>query len=109
MAKTYEELEARVTALEKLVESLNFVHFLIDAGKKKLARKPKEYTDEERATIRARLLAGQEAARKRREAEAKTTAAKKDKPVAAKKTIANKVAKNSTPPVAEKPIEEGSN
>jgi len=104
MAKTYEELEARVTALEKLVESLNLVHFLMGSSKKKLARKPKEYTDEARATIRKRLLAGQEAARKRRETEAKT-ATKKDKPGAAKKTIANKVAKNSTPPVAEKPIE----
>ena len=98
MATTYEELEARVAALEKLVESLNLVHFLMDSSKKKLARKPKEYTDEARATIRARLLAGQEAARKRREAEAKVTATKK---VKAGKTGTVKVAVASNKPVVE--------
>ncbi len=63
--KVYEELNARVTALEKLVKQL--------ASKQPKARKRREYTDEQRAAIRARLLAGQEAARKKHEAEAKAT------------------------------------
>jgi peptidoglycan hydrolase CwlO-like protein len=63
--KAYEELNQRVTVLEKLVGQL--------ASQKPKVRKSREYTGEERAAIRARLLAGQEAARKRREAEAKAT------------------------------------
>ena len=76
MATTYEELEARVATLERLVRELKLeklAKVLAGSGSKKSAsstRRVREYTDEERAAIRARLLAGQEAARKRREAEA---------------------------------------
>jgi len=52
----FKQLEKRLTKLEALVE-------------KKFARKKRQYTEGERKTIRARLLAGQETARKRREAE----------------------------------------
>jgi len=45
-------LEKRLTKLEALVE-------------KKFARKKRQYTEEERKAIRARLLAGQEKAKKR--------------------------------------------
>jgi benzoyl-CoA reductase/2-hydroxyglutaryl-CoA dehydratase subunit BcrC/BadD/HgdB len=62
--KAYEELNRRVTVLEKLVQQL--------ASQKPKARKSREYTDEQRKAIRARLLAGQEAARKRREGRVKT-------------------------------------
>ena len=40
---------------------------------KKLNRPKREYTEEERKAIRARLLAGQEATRKRQEAVSKAT------------------------------------
>jgi hypothetical protein len=63
--KEYEKLNARVTDLEKLVQQL--------VSQKPKARKQREYSDEERASIRARLLAGQEAARKKREAEVRTS------------------------------------
>lgn len=59
---TIEELETRVAALERQARKA-----------KKANRKKHEYTEEERANIRARLLAGQEAARKKREAEVKAT------------------------------------
>ena len=77
MATTYEELEARVAALERLVQELKLeklAKVLAGSGSKKSARsarRTREYTEEERKAIRARLLAGQEAARKRREAEVK--------------------------------------
>jgi hypothetical protein len=58
-------LENRVTKLEIQLE-------------KKLNRRKREHTDEEKKAIRARLLAGQEAARKKQGAEAKE--AKKVKP-----------------------------
>lgn len=79
MATTYEELEARVAALERLAQELKLeklAKVLAGSGSKKSAkstRRAREYTEEERKAIRARLLAGQEAARKRREAEAKAT------------------------------------
>ena len=57
-------LEARITALEERVATLEQVS-------QKFTRKKTKYTDEQRAAIRARLLAGQEAARKSREAEVK--------------------------------------
>lgn len=60
-------LESRVNILEKRVAKLE------TQLEKKLNRRKREYTDEERAAVRARLLAGQEAARKKREAEAKAT------------------------------------
>ena len=55
-------LEARVAALEKQARNV-----------KKVIHRKREYTEEERVAIRTRLLAGQEAARKKREAEAKAT------------------------------------
>jgi len=55
-------IEARVTVLEELSRNV-----------KQVIRRKREFTNEERAVIRARLLAGQEAARKRREAEVKAT------------------------------------
>ncbi|MFC1893088.1 hypothetical protein ACFLYR_03505 [Chloroflexota bacterium] len=60
-------LESRVKLLENRLTKLE------TQLEKKLNRRKREYTDEQKKAIRARLLAGQEAARKRREAEAKTT------------------------------------
>jgi small-conductance mechanosensitive channel len=56
-------LEARVTVLEKQVQKL--------ASQRVKVRKVRVFTDEQRAAIRGRLLAGQEVARKQREAEHK--------------------------------------
>jgi hypothetical protein len=81
MASRVTILEGRITALEKLTDQ---------APKK--ARKVKEYTDEERAAIRARFVKGQEAARKKREAETKAT--KKVKSVKSEKV---KVAETEKP------------
>jgi hypothetical protein len=69
-AKASENLESRVTALETRMAVLEQVS-------RKVVRRKRDYTDEERATIRARLLAGQEAARKRRANEAKAASKKK--------------------------------
>ncbi len=60
-------LESRVKLLEKRLTKLE------DQIEKKLNRRKREYTEEAKKAIRARLLAGQETARKRREAEAKAT------------------------------------
>lgn len=59
-------LESRVKLLEKRLTKLEI------QLEKKLNHRKREYTEEEKKTIRARLLAGQEAAKKR-EVEAKTT------------------------------------
>jgi hypothetical protein len=69
MSNQYEKFEARIVDLEEKAARLT------KQLKKstKANRKPREYTDEQRAAIRARLLVGQETARKKREAEAKTT------------------------------------
>lgn len=64
-----DDLESRVTLVEARVTILEE---LVKTGKK-VGRRKKQYTDEEKAAIRARLLAGQEVARKRRETEAKET------------------------------------
>ena len=69
-AKATGDLESRVTILEQRIA-------VLEQLPKKIVRRKKEYTDEERAAIRARLLAGQEAARKQRENEAKATTEKK--------------------------------
>jgi hypothetical protein len=61
-AKATGDLESRVTILEARVA-------VLEQSSKKVMRKKREYTDEQRAAIRARFLAGQEAARKRRENE----------------------------------------
>lgn len=69
-----EDIEARLRKVEKRVATLEK-----HAGiKVKRTRRTREYTPEERASIRARLKAGQEAAKKRRESEAE--AGKKGKP-----------------------------
>lgn len=61
------DLESRVEAIEKRLTVLEKA-----AGiKKKRTRRSREYTAEEKAAIRARLLAGRDAARKKREAETK--------------------------------------
>lgn len=54
-----QKLEKRVAVLEKRAGNL-----------KKKARKTREYTPEEKAAVRERLLAGQEAAREKRGTEA---------------------------------------
>jgi hypothetical protein len=50
LATRLDELESKVASMEKLTKKFN--------------RKKRKYSDEERATIRARLLAGQDRARK---------------------------------------------
>ena len=57
------DLESRLSVLEARVT-------ILEQSSKKSTRKKRELTDEQRAAIRARFLAGQEAARKRREANA---------------------------------------
>lgn len=56
------DLESRLSVLEARVT-------ILEQSSKKSTRKKMEYTDEQRAAIRARFLAGQEVAKKRREAE----------------------------------------
>jgi len=70
--KATDNLESRVRLMEKRVTKLE------TQLEKKLNRRKREYTDDEKKAIRTRLLAGQETARKRREAEDKAT--KKVKP-----------------------------
>jgi hypothetical protein len=60
-AKATVDLASRVAALEGRIATL-------EQASRKFTRKKHDYTDKERAAIRARLLAGQEAARKGREA-----------------------------------------
>jgi hypothetical protein len=57
-------IEARVTVIEKQVKQL--------VSQRVKVRKARLFTGEQKAAIRARLLEGQEAARKKREAEAKS-------------------------------------
>lgn len=69
--------DARIAALEQMVAAL------ARGSQVTPRRKKRELTPEERVAVRARLLAGQEAARARRDAEAKAQAkaaktAKKD-------------------------------
>jgi hypothetical protein len=63
MAKVNGDLESRVSLVEARVTILEEI---AKSNKRANCRK-REYTPEEKAAIRARLLAGQEAARKRRE------------------------------------------
>jgi len=69
-AKATGDLESRVTALEARMA-------VLEQLARKVVRRKRDYTDEERAAIRARLLAGQEAARKQRENEAKAKVTEK--------------------------------
>ena len=96
MATQYEELEERVTALERLavVQAVKLNELLQSLGgeqgtvseKPQPARKAREYTDEERAAIRDRLAKGREAkAKARADAEAKAEKAKKVEKKAARK------------------------
>lgn len=74
MTEYNEELEARLTAMEgRLAFSEQRLSALERGGKVTPKRHRRELTAEERQSIRTRLVAGQEAARARREAEAKTT------------------------------------
>ena len=77
--KTTGDLESRITALEKRLTALEQLS-------KKVARKKREYTDAQRSAIRARLLAGQEAARKRKDNEAKATVTNKPEPIKTEKS-----------------------
>ena len=80
--KTTTDLESRVNTLEKRIAALEQIS-------KKFTRKKREYTDEQRAAIRARLLAGQEAARKKRENDAADIKIIKssDKPIKSKNVV----------------------
>ncbi|MFC1915534.1 hypothetical protein ACFLW4_02440 [Chloroflexota bacterium] len=60
--------DARIAALEQMIATL------ARGGTVTPKRRKRELTPEERVAVRARLLAGQEAARKRREAEARAQA-----------------------------------
>jgi hypothetical protein len=65
--KSTESLESQVKQFEKRLTKLEVLIA------KKFARKKREYTEEERKTIRARLLSGQEAAKKKLESKTKTS------------------------------------
>ncbi len=56
------DLDAQITTLAERLAALECISL-------KLTRKKRQYTVEQRASIRERLLVGQETARKRREAE----------------------------------------
>ena len=66
-------LETKIMALQERIAALEHISL-------KLTRKKRQYTDEQRAAIKARLLAGQESARKRRETEAQSEIIDKPKP-----------------------------
>jgi hypothetical protein len=78
---TVGNLESRITGLEKRLS-------VLEQLSKKFTRKKRDYTEEQKAAIRARLLAGQEAARKRKENEVKVVA--NEKPAEPKKISKNK-------------------
>ena len=69
------DLEVRLQKLEKRVAVLEK-----RAVKPKKTRRIREYTPEEKAAIRARLVEGQKAAQKRRDNEAKTERTNANKP-----------------------------
>ena len=78
MTEYNEDVEARLTALEgRLAFSEQLIAALERRAWPAVEAKPKkakrELTAEQKADIRARLVTGQEKARLRREAEAKTT------------------------------------
>jgi len=83
------DFESRLQVLEKRVAALEK---LVGKSKKKI-RRTREYTQEEKVVIRARLLAGQEEARKRREDEGKAIKKTKiDKSEVVKATETEKLA-----------------
>ncbi len=72
MAEYNEDLEARFTALEgRVAFSEQRLAALERGGKVTTKRRRRDLTPEERQSIRERLVKGQEAARTKREAEAK--------------------------------------
>ncbi len=74
MTEYNEELETRLTALEgRLAFSKQRLAALERGGKVTPKRRRRELTAEEKQLVRERLVKGQEAARLRRETEAKTT------------------------------------
>ena len=82
MTEYNEDMETRLTALEgRIAFSEQRLSALERGGKVTPKRHRRELTPEERQAVRERLVKGQEAARARREAEAKTQAktAKKEK------------------------------
>ena len=90
--KATTDLASKVEALEKRIAMLERVC-------KRFTRKKRDYTDEERAAIRARLLAGQDAARKRREPGA-TGEPVNTKPETPKRTIMVERPKKKSAPAA---------
>ncbi len=76
-----EIIGARLSVLEARIAALEQQLFVLAQGTPAPRRHRRELTPEERVTVRARLLAGQERARALREAEAKSQAkaAKKEK------------------------------
>ncbi len=74
MAEYNDDLEARLTAMEgRLVFSEQRLAALERGGEVNTKRRRRELTPEEKKAVRERLVAGQENARLKREAEAKTT------------------------------------
>ncbi len=74
MTEYNEDLEVRLTALEgRLAFSEQRLAALERGGKVTTKRRRRELTPEERKATRDRLVKGQEEARTKREAEAKTT------------------------------------
>ena len=72
MAEYNEDMEARLTALEgRVAFSEQRLAALERGGKVAPKQRRRELTPEERQLVRERLVKGQKAARKRREAEAK--------------------------------------
>ena len=72
MTEYNEDVEARLTALEgRVAFSEQRLAALERGGKVAPKQHRRELTSEERQLVRERLVKGQEAARKRREAEAK--------------------------------------
>ena len=74
MTEYNEDMEARLTAMEgRLAFSEQRLAALERGGKATPRRYRRELTAEEKQLVRERLVKGQEAAKLRREAEAKTT------------------------------------
>ncbi len=64
-----EVMGARLTVLESRISAVEQQLFALMEGRAVPSRKKRELTPEERAAIRARLVAGQEKKRKEREAQ----------------------------------------
>lgn len=80
MTEYNEDVETRLTALEgRLAFSEQRLASLERGGKATPKRRRRELTPEERQSVRERLVKGQEAARAKREAEAKQATKRKEK------------------------------